>query len=72
VRDAFNKALEKDATSFDKFSIIVVLHFHVGHIDGVSDLFGDGRNVTSRPALMQGPSHSLKLIEASLTGELAI
>lgn len=71
LRNALDKVLEEDAACFNEFSIIVVLHLHICHVDSIGDLLRDGWNITTRPAFIERSGDSLELVEAPLAGPLS-
>ena len=72
VRDLFDELLEEHASTLDEFSIEVVLHLHVLHVDRVGSLLGDGRDVAAGPPGHQCVLEGLELIVASLTGPFTL
>ena len=71
VRDISYNLFEDDATSLDKFWVVVVLHFHVADINGVGHLLRDGGDVASGPAIGERLVEGLEFIESPLHGEFA-
>jgi hypothetical protein len=72
VRQLADELFKEDATSLDEFSIVIVLHFHIRHVNGECNFLGNSRDEAARPALEQDPVESLELIESPLASKLAL
>ena len=66
-----DELLEENAPLLQELVVLVVLHLHLLHVDADSGLLGDGRNVATRPSVVETALQRLELIEASLAGPLA-
>lgn len=72
VRQLADELLKEDATSLYELSIVIVLHFHVRHVNGECNFLWNSRDEAARPALDQDSIESLKLIESPLASKLAL
>lgn len=70
MRDISYKLFEENTTSFDKFRIVVVLHFHVADINGVGHLLWNRGDVASGPPIGERLVEGFEFIESPLHGEL--
>ena len=72
VRQLADELLKEDATTLHEFSIVIVLHFHVRHVNGECNFLGNSRDEAARPPLKQHPVESLELIESPLASKLTL